>query len=164
MSDTVATRDVKAGIGSLSLVEAVVWGLILLVGISMALVLHERRVTDEMTRLSQAREMVRALNAALLLPRPGDVELPGTTEGLQALVADGTLERIPDDPWGRPYVYRNPGRERNYELLSLGPDGVESADDVVHWNLYGGRAVITLGGAGNPPRPRLDQKQSKEKP
>ena len=138
---------------SVSFIEASVWGLSLLVGLAVGVVLYERRVTDEMVQLSQAREMVRAINAALLQPRPDDRPMPGTAEGLAALVADGTVSRIPEDPWGRPYVYRNPGSERSYELLSLGPDGVESADDVVSWNLYGGRAVVSQGGAGNRPRP-----------
>lgn len=137
----------------ISLVEAGVWGLSLLVGISVGAVLYNRRVTDEMVQLSKAREMVRALGAALLQPRPGDAPMPGTEEGLDALVADGTVQHIPTDPWGRAYVYRFPGKESTFDLLSLGPDGVESADDVVIWNLYGGRTVISQGGAGNRPRP-----------
>jgi general secretion pathway protein G len=33
--------------------------------------------------------------------------------------------RILTDPWGRPYVYRSPGRERGaaYDLYTLGPNG-----------------------------------------
>jgi type II secretory pathway pseudopilin PulG len=28
------------------------------------------------------------------------------------------------DPWGRPYVYRQPGQQgADYDLYSLGPDG-----------------------------------------
>lgn len=138
--------------GSVSFIEASVWGLSLLVGVSIALILHNRQVTDEIRLLSKAREMILALNSALLAPRPGDRPMPTTAEGLRALVADGTLTHIPDDPWGRPYVYLNPGRERGYDLLSLGPDGVESGDDVVLWNLYGGRMTLQQGGAGNRPK------------
>jgi general secretion pathway protein G len=139
--------------GSVSFIEASVWGLSLLVGVSIALVLHSRQVTDEMRLLSKAREMILALNSALHAPRPDDRLMPAGAEGLAALVADGTLTHLPDDPWGRPYVYRNPGKERGYDLLSLGPDGVESGDDVVLWNLYGGRLMLSQGGAGNRPKP-----------
>lgn len=139
-----------------SLIEASVWGLSLLVGIAVGSVLYQRRVTPEMVHLSQAREMVRALGAALQQQRPNDAPMPSTEEGLAALVRDGTVQHIPTDPWGRSYVYRNPGREAAYDLLSLGPDGVESTDDVVIWNLYGGRAVVSQGGAGNRPRPNTN--------
>lgn len=143
----------KSGVKRVSLVEAGVWGLSILVGVAVGTVLYNRRVTDEMIQLSKARETVRALNAALLIPRPQGRPMPKTTEGLAALMDDGTVSHIPDDPWGNPYVFRNPGREAAYDLLSLGPDGVESRDDIVIWNLYGGRAAVSQGGAGNRPRP-----------
>ena len=30
---------------------------------------------------------------------------------------------VPNDPWGRPYVYRVPGAKGEYDLYSLGRDG-----------------------------------------
>lgn len=150
MSTTLAKNSDTKGV---SLVEASVWGLSILVGIAVGTVLYNRRVTDEVVLLSKARETVRALNAALLMPRPQERPMPSTAEGLAALVDDGTLSHIPNDPWGRRYVFRNPGTERNYDLLSLGPDGIESLDDIVIWNLYGKRAAVSQGGAGNRPRP-----------
>ena len=139
----------RSGLKSVSFVEAAVWTLSLLVGVAVAMMLHERRATDEMRDLARARETIRALTSALLAPRPDGAPMPTTGEGLEALVRDGTLPHIPVDPWGRPYVYRNPGREWSYDLLSLGPDGVVSDDDVVVWNLYGGRAPLAAGGRGN---------------
>jgi general secretion pathway protein G len=32
---------------------------------------------------------------------------------------------VPNDPWGRPYVYRAPGQHGAYDIVSLGPDGHE---------------------------------------
>jgi len=75
---------------------------------------------------------------------------PTTEEGLRALIeapedpvtrAKWKGEYIPTDipnadqlfidPWGHPYVYRlTPGGEKPFELKSLGPDGVESEDDI----------------------------------
>jgi len=41
------------------------------------------------------------------------------------------------DPWGRPYIYRNPGEHGEYDLSSLGADGVEGGDgenrDLTSW-------------------------------
>jgi general secretion pathway protein G len=44
---------------------------------------------------------------------------------------------IPNDPWGRPYVYRQPGQHGEYDLMSNGADGQPGGDgeaaDVVSW-------------------------------
>lgn len=46
-------------------------------------------------------------------------------------------KEIPADPWGNPFVYRSPGRNGGYELLSLGADGREGGEaenrDVTSW-------------------------------
>ena len=61
---------------------------------------------------------------------------PTAEQGLQALVVRPsgvanwrgpymTGEKVPDDPWGRPFVYHNPSQRtgHEYDLYSLGPSG-----------------------------------------
>ena len=61
---------------------------------------------------------------------------PTTDQGLQALITrpSGVTRwsgpymkqgKVPDDPWGRQYIYRNPSQRpgHEYDLLSLGPTG-----------------------------------------
>lgn len=61
---------------------------------------------------------------------------PTTEQGLQALITrpqgvtrwNGPYlqgDKVPEDPWGRPFVYRNPsGRTAHeFDLYSLGPNG-----------------------------------------
>jgi general secretion pathway protein G len=61
---------------------------------------------------------------------------PSTEQGLQALITrpsgitrwNGPYlkgEKLPEDPWGRPFVYRSPSQRpgHDYDLLSLGPTG-----------------------------------------
>ena len=61
---------------------------------------------------------------------------PTTEQGLAALIArpsgvthwNGPYlkgENVPEDPWGRPFIYRSPGQRpgHEYDLLSLGPTG-----------------------------------------
>ena len=61
---------------------------------------------------------------------------PTTDQGLQALITQpsGTThwngpylkgEKVPEDPWGRPFIYRSPSQRpgHEYDLLSLGPTG-----------------------------------------
>jgi general secretion pathway protein G len=41
------------------------------------------------------------------------------------------------DPWGRPYLYRNPGRNGEYDIFTLGSDKQEGGDadgsDIGNW-------------------------------
>lgn len=128
-----ATTSTVAGRGSL--LGLLGWLLPLLVAIATGLWLASRQPDEDSRRTARARDDIRALTAALLAPGG----LPDSRDGLARLVADGRLPTIPLDPWGRPYRYLHPGNVRVWELYSLGADGVESADDIVSWNLYGGR-------------------------
>ena len=61
---------------------------------------------------------------------------PSTDQGLQALITQPSGvthwngpylkgEKVPEDPWGRPFIYRSPSQRpgHEYDLLSLGPTG-----------------------------------------
>ncbi len=122
-----------------SLLGVLGWLLPLAVAIVGGLWLTQQRPTDDIRRAARARDDIRVLTAALLAPRPNRAGLPDSRQGLASLIADGSLPYIPLDPWGRPYHYHNPGSSHAWELYSLGADGVNSADDIVSWNLYGGR-------------------------
>lgn len=122
-----------------SLIGMLGWLLPLAVAIAVVFWLNTSRQSDHTRRISKARDEIRALSAALIAPRPDGQRMPDGQQGLSALVDEGSLPHIPLDPWGRAYQYRNPGTIRAWELFSFGPDGIESADDVVGWNLYGGR-------------------------
>lgn len=66
---------------------------------------------------------------------------PTTEEGLQALVVQPTTvemwkgpyakKGVPKDPWGNPYIYRNPGKAgpKSFDLSSFGPNGTEGGGD-----------------------------------
>lgn len=46
----------------------------------------------------------------------------------------GVLYKTPYDPWDNEYLYEiTEGEENPYTLKSLGPDGVESEDDIDYW-------------------------------
>lgn len=154
----------RTGSRPLSFIEASVWGVSLLVGVAVGVAVYKRQITEDQIKASHARDMIRVLETALVLaPADGRPHaLPSTGEGLEALVRKGTISHVPADPWGRAYVYRNPGKLRGFDLLSLGPDGVESADDLVAGNLYGSNrpSGMALGGAGNRNRGAAPAKES----
>jgi general secretion pathway protein G len=85
-----------------------------------------------------AKSQVEMLGAALDAYRLDNGRYPTTEQGLAALWAAPALDprpanwrgpylrkAVPNDPWGRPYVYRSPATESRggYDLLSLGADG-----------------------------------------
>ena len=82
------------------------------------------------TAKAQIEALVRALDAYRL-----DMgNYPDTAQGLQALVvrpADAAkwngpyLQKdVPLDPWGHPYLYKFPGAQHEFDLISYGRDGV----------------------------------------
>ena len=89
-----------------------------------------------------ARSDIEAITVALLMYQANTSYVPTTEQGLQALIARPTAEPLPPrweqmleapllDPWNHPYVYRAADDlSGKFELFSLGPDGVESADDI----------------------------------
>jgi general secretion pathway protein G len=49
---------------------------------------------------------------------------PDNSEGLKALVPE-YIKSLPNDPWGRPYQYVQPGKTSAYDIISYGADGRE---------------------------------------
>lgn len=58
-------------------------------------------------------------------------------ESLKPLELAGYLPRNLVDPWGAAYQYQYPGVYSLVDVWSRGPDGRDSGDDVVGWDLYG---------------------------
>lgn len=73
--------------------------------------------------------------------------LPSAEQGLDALVNAPQSEplplrwhqlmtKLPNDPWGRSYLYRYPGiyNTNSFDVYTLGADGIESSDDIGNWD------------------------------
>ncbi|MFN7836054.1 MAG: type II secretion system major pseudopilin GspG [Burkholderiaceae bacterium] len=82
-----------------------------------------------------ARSQIDALGKAIDTYRLDVGAYPTDEQGLQALIVrpadvktwNGPYLKkdVPLDPWGRAYAYRIAGEHGDYELLSLGKDGIE---------------------------------------
>jgi general secretion pathway protein G len=85
------------------------------------------------SEIQVARAQIDALEKALDQYRLDVRRYPSAEEGLGALVAKPASadngqgpylkKAVPNDPWGRPYLYRVPGANTDFEVLSLGRDG-----------------------------------------
>lgn len=69
-----------------------------------------------------AKAQLDSLEKALDQYRLDKRRYPTGEEGLAAL-QPYLKKTLPNDPWGRPYVYRVPGERGEYDVFSLGRDG-----------------------------------------
>ena len=121
---------------------------LIIIGAIAAMVVPRLAGRSEEARRKIAEADVKGnLSVALKLYEVDNGRYPTTEQGLNALLAKPPapplprnwkgpyLEQEPLDPWQKPYVYRYPGTHppKDYDLFSLGPDGVESEDDVRNW-------------------------------
>ena len=123
--------DEQAGF---TLVEMLV--VITIIGLIMGLV--GPRVLSYLSdsKVKTARIQIQGFSAALDLYYLDSGHYPSASEGLAVLVQKPEsagiwngpylkASAVPNDPWGRPYVYRAPGQHGAYDIVSLGPDGRE---------------------------------------
>ena len=68
------------------------------------------------------RAQIDALEKAIDQYRLEHRRFPTSEEGLVA-IEPYLKKALPNDPWGRPYVYRVPGQRGEYDVFSLGRDG-----------------------------------------
>ena len=114
---------------------------ILVVGLLATIVIQSVRGASDKAKRTKAKADIAEIKTALDDYYRDNGYYPTTEQGLRALVtqptngiipliysSDGYIERLPKDPWGNPYFYQSDGY--SYVLKSLGPDGVESADDI----------------------------------
>ena len=93
-------------------------------------------------RNTAAEAKMREIDAKLEAYRIGAGRYPTEQQGLQALVERPTsapaprkweqqMRKIPVDPWGNEFLYKNPGsKDRNtYEIISMGKNGEVGGDD-----------------------------------
>jgi general secretion pathway protein G len=122
-------RRTQAGF---TLIELMV--VLVIIGVLAALIVPNVLDRADDARTTAAKTDVNNLMQALKLYRLDNQRYPTGEQGLNALVAKPSsnpvppnwrpyLEKLPSDPWGRPYQYLNPGLHGEVDVLSLGADG-----------------------------------------
>lgn len=111
----------------------------LIVAITIVAVMGAVVVPAVMNHVSEARRTaarsdVNTIMQALKLYKMDNGRYPTGEQGLNALVSKPTngpapanwkvyVEKLPNDPWGHPYQYDNPGLKGEIDVYSLGADG-----------------------------------------
>ena len=95
---------------------------------------------SEQAKESAAKADLATLKIQLEAFETDNTRFPTTEEGLTALVEKPSadlpgwkkpyIDKLPNDPWGHPYIYRCPGSNgKDYDILSAGPDGQSGTPD-----------------------------------
>lgn len=126
-----------------SLIEVMV--VLVIMGVMAALIVPNLMDRPDQARATAARQDVASIMQALKLYRLDNGRYPTQAQGLQALAHKPAgvdnwrsyLERLPQDPWGNPYQYLNPGVHEEIDVFSLGADGQPGGDgsnaDIGSW-------------------------------
>lgn len=132
-----------------TLVELMV--VIVIIGLLATVVMLNVMPSQDRAMVEKARADIATLEQALETYRLELLAYPSTQQGLGALVnapaglqrperyrQGGYVKRLPADPWGHPYQYRQPGQHGAFDVYSLGSDGREGgegdATDIGNWN------------------------------
>ena len=120
---------------------------VIIIGALTAMVMPRLAGRTEQAKVSAAQADISAnIATALKLYELDNGRFPSTEDGgLQALFNKPSnasnwngpyLEKKPVDPWGKEYQYKSPGSHRtyDYDLYSLGHDGIEGEDDIKNWD------------------------------
>ena len=129
-----------------TLIELMV--VLVIIGVLAALIVPNVLDRADDARTTAAKTDVNKLIQALKLYHLDNQRYPTGEQGLAALTAKPTtnpappnwrpyLDKLPADPWGRPYQYLSPGVHAEVDVLSLGADGLPGGEgnnaDIGSW-------------------------------
>lgn len=119
-----------------------------IIGVLAALIVPNVLSRAEEAKVTAARTDISNLMQQLKLYKLDNQRFPTAEQGLDALVRKPSagsippnwkpyIDKLPNDPWGRPYQYVNPGVKGEVDVFSYGADGQSGGEgtnaDVGSW-------------------------------
>jgi len=123
-----------------TLIEIMV--VVIIIGILAAIVAPNviGRIDD--AQIVKAEAEISNIKNALQFFKLDNFDYPTSEQGIEALITNpndpnvrnwkdgGYLDRMPEDPWGRPYLYMYPGLNSDFDVFTLGRDGQEGGEGI----------------------------------
>ncbi len=143
-----SARPALARSRGFTLIEVMV--VIVILGVLAALVVPKVMSRPDEARVVAAKQDISAIMQALKLYKLDNRRYPSAEQGLQALVTKPAaapvpdnwksyLDKLPVDPWGKPYQYVTPGLKGEVDVMSFGADGISGGEgfdaDIGSWSL-----------------------------
>jgi len=142
------TRETARRREGFTLIE--IMAVVVIMGMLMATLAVGINAQINNARIKNTKAQILRIEQALEFYQLDNARFPTTEQSLSALVTQPTSPPEPraynpagyikaealKDPWGQDFQYRVPGDHNPYgvDIWSLGPDGVESEDDIANWN------------------------------
>lgn len=132
-----------------SLIEIMV--VVVILGILASIVVPKIMNRPDEARMVKAKQDILAIQNALDLYKLDNGVYPTTDQDLPALVEKPTtnpipndwkayLQAVPKDPWGRDYLYLNPGEHAEVDVFTYGADGQPGGKgvnaDIGNWDAH----------------------------
>lgn len=135
-----------------TLIEIMV--VVFIIGMLLAIVAPRLISRTDDARVVEAKAQIKNFETALKLFKIDNGFYPSTEQGLEALIAEPDIGKIPKnykkggymekrklslDPWDNPYAYISPGTEGDYDIVSYGADGTPGGEeydaDISNWDI-----------------------------
>ncbi len=146
------SKRLSRGEQGFTLLEIMV--VIVVLGILFAYVGTRVLGVDEQAKQDMAKIQMKTFETALKMYKLHNGSYPSSEQGLHALIEEpstgapakryqsgGYLDsrKVPLDPWDNEYLYRSPGENGPFDIISTGSDGQlggqEFAEDINNWEL-----------------------------
>lgn len=135
------TATTTANIKGFTLMEILI--VVVILSILAITVVPQFMDAPDKARVSKTQADVKNIETALSMYKLDNFTYPSTSQGLNALIQKpsgtpeaknwkpgGYLNQLPDDQWGNPYQYLNPGNHGAVDVYSFGADGQPGGNDL----------------------------------
>ncbi len=133
-----------------TLIEVMV--VVVIMAILAAIVVPKIMSRPDQAKVVKVKEDIQAVENALDLYKLDNGQYPSQAQGLKALVSKpttapipsnyasgGYVKRMPLDPWGHAYHYKNPGKHGDVDVFTYGannkPTGTGINQTIGNWNI-----------------------------
>lgn len=134
------------GTAGFTLVEIVL--VITIIAVLGAAAIYKMKGTVDVAKETRVESDIKNVITQIKVYEARNLQPPTTEQGLSALVKmpeiepipgkwTQLMEEVPKDPWNHELRYVYPARrsQSDYDVFSLGKDGVESTDDIGNWKV-----------------------------